>query len=491
MNSVKNLAFILGLFFLVGCMKFSSTSNDLKDFNLDKIVLDENTYPVVIIGGGFGGLTSGLYLGQANIKNILIQGKTPGGAITMSHSVCNWPGEKNISGKKLAEKIFDHAKSNGANIVEGKVFDVDFSSWPYLIKFKNSAGKETIVKALSCIIATGAKSIFLNIPGETEYFGQGVSKCATCDGPFYKDKVVSVIGGGNTAVSEAMYLSNIAKKVYLIVRRDKLRAAGKIVEDLVAKSNIEVLYNTHVKEVLGDGQNVTSLKIVNNQDQKEEDLKLDGMFLAIGAVPNTKPFKDKLDTDENGYILLTNGQQTNIKGVFAVGDVCEPYYKQLVIASGQGAKAAMQTQKFLEEIRFDSSKFEVSNIIKSDINEKAEAKKEFKQEIKNTFGYLIEITTADQFKKEVLDYNGNVVVDFYAHWCYPCQTMLPIIKKMALDMPELKFVKVDVSKIQELGDIWSVRGVPTFIFFKDGKDIHRFSGGRDEAAFKILIKEKF
>lgn len=487
MNLVKNITFVIGLFFLVGCVKFSSTSNDLKDFNLENVVLDENTYPVAIIGGGFGGLTSGLYLGQANIKNILIQGKTPGGAITMSHSVCNWPGEKNISGKQLAEKIFDHAKSNGANIVEGKVFDVDFSSWPYLIKFKNSAGKETSIKVLSCIIATGAKSIFLNIPGEKEYFGQGVSKCATCDGPFYKNQIVAVIGGGNTAVSEAIYLSNIAKKVYLIVRKDKLRATGRIVDDLLAKTNVEVLYNTNIKEVLGDGQNVTALKIINNKDNKEKNLKLDGIFLAIGAIPNIKPFKDKLDIDQNGYILLTEGQETSVKGVFAVGDVCEPHYKQLVIASGQGAKAAMQTQAFFDKIGFDSSKF----IVKSDIKEKTEIIKEVVQEVKNTFGHPIEITSADQFKKEVLDYKGNVVVDFYAHWCYPCQMMIPVIKKMAQDLPEFKFVKADVSKIQELGAIWSVRGVPTFIFFKDGKDIHRFSGGRDEEMFKDLINKKF
>lgn len=481
MNSVKNLTLVLCLFFLVGCVGFSSSSNDLKHFNLDNTEIDENVYPVVVIGGGVGGLTAGMYMGQANIKNLLIQGKTPGGVITMSHSVCNWPGEKNISGIKLAEKIQEHAKSSGADILDAKVTKVDFSVWPYVIRTKKGSEKSKIIKALSCIIATGSKPVLLNITGEQKYFGRGVSQCATCDGPFYKNKTVAVIGGGNTAITDASYLSNIAKKVYLIVRRNKLRAVGKIVNEIVAKPNIEILYNTNVKEVVGDNEKVVGLKIYNNQNDKTSDLAVDGMFLAIGAVPNSKLFKNKLEMDKKGYITLKNGQETSKSGVFVVGDVCEPEYKQLVIAAGQGAKAAMQTQKFLEDIGYDVNKFEKANkpvIVKED-------------EVKEKFGHTIEITDVDQFKKEVLDYNGNVVVDFYASWCYPCKMMMPIIKKMAQDLPDIKFVKADVSEIDSLGAIWAVRGVPTFIFFKDGKNIHRFSGGRDEVTFKAMIAEKF
>lgn len=482
MNSVKNWTIVLCLFFLVGCVRFSSTSNERRNFSLDNIVLDEDTYPVVIIGGGFGGLVAGMYVGQANIKNLLIQGETLGGAITMSHSVCNWPGEENISGMKLAEKIANHSKSSGANILDSTVTDVDFSVWPYIIKMKKGTEKSKIVKALSCIIATGAKPVFLNIPGEQKYFGRGVSKCATCDGPFYKDKVVVVVGGGNTAITDCSYLSNIAKKVYLIVRRNKLRAAGNIVNEIISRPNVEVLYNSNVREVIGDDEKVTGLKIHNNQNNTISDLTVDGMFLAIGAVPNSELFVNKLDMDEKGYIALDEGQETSEPGIFVVGDVCEPEYKQLIIAAGHGAKAAMQTQKFLEGIGYDIGKFEKSNnIIKPEVinNDKEE------------FGQVIEITDIDQFKKEVLNFDGNVVVDFYAHWCHPCKMMMPIIKKMAHDLPNIKFVKADVSKIDTLGSIWGVQGVPTFIFFKNGNDIHRFSGGRDEASFKAMIKEKF
>lgn len=497
MKMLKNFTLVIFLIFSVGCIN-SNSSADSNKFDLNSVKFDDDTYASVIIGGGFGGLTSGLYLAQANIKHLLIQGKTPGGAITASHSVCNWPGEKNISGEKLAENIVNHAKSSGVNIIDGKVKEVDFSVWPYLVKIDGSNKK--VVKALSVILATGAKPIFLNIPGEQKYFGKGVSKCATCDGPFYKDKIVVVIGGGNTAITDAAYLSNIAKKVYLIVRRNKLRAIGKFVDDLISKSNVEILYNTNVKEVIGDGNNVTSLKIYNNQTNKISSMNVDGMFLAIGAIPNSKLFKNKLEMDSKGYVLLTKDQQTSKDGVFAVGDLVEPEYKQLIIAAGEGAKAAMQTQKFLESIGFSSSKFTnvKSNKEKVSHASKAEEKTE-KQALatnkipakKITFGSPVEVFSAEEFKKEVLDYKGNVVVDLYAHWCYPCKLMLPIVAKMAKDLPEIKFVKIDVSKIQEVGAMFQVRGVPTFMFFKDGKDIERFSGGRDEDTFKALISEKF
>ncbi|MBD3273108.1 thioredoxin fold domain-containing protein [Candidatus Dependentiae bacterium] len=480
MNSVKNLTLILCLFFLIGCIKFSSTSSDLKNFNLNNVKIDEDTYPVVIIGGGFGGLTAGIYTGQANIKNLLVTGKTPGGAITMSHSVCNWPGEKNISGMALAKKLEDHARKSGANFLQAKVKEVDFSVWPYLIKIKSPNDKSKVIKALSCIIATGAKPVFLNIPGEQKYFGKGVSKCATCDGPLYKNKVVAVIGGGNTAITDASYLSNIAKKVYLIVRRNKLRAKGKVVNEVVSKSNVEILYNTNVKEVIGDGNKITSLKIYNNQNKTTSNLNVDGMFLAIGSIPNSRLFKNKLEMDTRGYILLNKDQQTSKSGVFAVGDVCEPEFKQLVIAAGQGAKAAMQVQKFLENIGYDPTKFSFKE--KNDIRENHKESKS---------GQVIEIKNIDQFKKEVLNYNGKVVVDFYAHWCYPCKMMMPIVKKMAQVLPNIKFVKADISKVDSLGNIWGVRSVPTFLLFKNGKEIYRFTGGKKEEEFKKIIINKF
>ena len=243
MKAIKNLTLILCLVFLVGCLNYSSTKN-FKKLDASVVKIDDSTYPVVIIGGGFAGLTSSIYLSQGNIKHVLLEGTIPGGAITASHSVCNWPGEKNISGIDLANKIKEHAISSGANIINAQVNSVDFSVWPYLINIKEN-NQDKIIQALSCIIATGATANFLDIPGEKEYFGHGVSKCATCDGPFYKEKTVAIVGGGNTAITDALYLSNIAKKVYLIVRRDTLRASGKQTDTVKNKSNIEIIYRQY------------------------------------------------------------------------------------------------------------------------------------------------------------------------------------------------------------------------------------------------------
>lgn len=483
MKRLKSITFAIALVFLSGCIN----SNSLNKFNINKVQVDKDVYPVVIIGGGFGGLTSGMYLAQANIKHILLEGETPGGAITMSHSVCNWPGEKNISGPDLAAKIKDHAKSSGANIVSSTVIDVDFSVWPYLIKTKDNK----TIKALSCIIGTGATPIFLNIPGEDKYFGKGVSKCATCDGPFYKNKTVAVIGGGNTAITDASYLSNIAKKIYLVVRRDKLRAMGKAVDTLISKPNVEVLYNTNVKEVIGDNKKVTKLKILNNKNNSISNINVDGMFLAIGAKPNSQLFENQLELDSNKHIILNNGQKTSLKGIFAVGDICEPEFKQLIIASGHGAKAAMQTQKFLDKIGYTPKEQEVKKETKPTVKPKVQPKQQTAQK-STDHENLISLKNVDEFKEEVLNYNGNVVVDFYAHWCFPCKMMMPVIEKLAKEFSgKVKFVKADVSQIQALGGMWSVRGVPTFIFFKDGKEIHRFSGGREENDLRNMINSKF
>ncbi len=482
MNAIKNVTLILCLFFLVGCLNYSSTKN-LKKLDASTVTLNDNTYPVVIIGGGFAGLTAGLYLSQANIKHVVIEGPEPGGAITASHSVCNWPGEKNITGVNLANKLKDHAVSSGTNILNTFVESVDFSVWPYLIKTKNQN-----IKALSCIITTGSTANFLNIPGESEYFGRGVSKCATCDGPFYKNKTVAIIGGGNTAITDALYLSNIAKKIYLIVRRGVLRASGRSTQTVKNKKNIEILYNTNVKEVLGDNNKVTTLKIFNNKNNTISELPVDGMFLAIGAIPNTTLFENKLELDKSGHIITQKHQNTSKQGILTAGDVNEPEYKQLIIAAGQGAKAAMQAQKFLDKIGFVSENSRVLSE-KQETSQKIQPTLEKKQASK-TFGSVLEITSPRQFQKEILDYDGKVVADFYAHWCYPCKMMHPIIEKLAKDLKSIKFVKADISNIDALGNVWGIRGVPTFILFENGKEVHRFSGGRNEDDFRAIIEEK-
>ncbi|MFA5075202.1 MAG: FAD-dependent oxidoreductase, partial [Candidatus Babeliales bacterium] len=243
MDFMKNVVLILCLVFLLGCLKFSVDNNDLKAFDINQITLDNQTYPIVVLGGGIGGLTASIYLAQANVETFLIQGDLPGGALTMSQSVRNWPSEIDIPGKNLIQKIENQALKNGVKFINGQVESVDFSNWPYIINLKTDDNKKTI-KALSCIIAMGATPNFLNITGEKEYWGKGVSNCAICDGSLYKNKVVAIVGAGNAAITEGLYLADIAKKVYVFVRKDSLKVSGKFVDEFLSKPNVKILYNT-------------------------------------------------------------------------------------------------------------------------------------------------------------------------------------------------------------------------------------------------------
>ena len=481
MDSIKNIVLVLCLFFLIGCLKFGVEKNNLHAFDLNKVIFDQKTYPIVIIGGGIGGLTAAIYCSQANLKTILLEGPRPGGAITMSHSVRNWPGEIEITGKDLAQKIKKQAIENGAQILKEMVVDVDFSQWPYLITTKNLETAESkTIKALSCIIAMGAKPNFLEVPGEREYWGCGVIHCAICDGPLYKDKIVAVVGGGYAAISEANYLSNIAKKVLILVRRDEFRAKGKVVKEVTEKSNVQVLYNTVVKEIKGDGKKITHVIAFDKKENKQKEIQIDGLFLAIGSTPNSKILQNQLELDQNGYIILKKDQETTKKGIFAMGDIANPKFKQAISAAGDGCKAALQAQWFLEKIGYDPAQ------VKAEIEKVEVTTKEISE------AKVIEIEDEEEFKKIVLQSKIPVVVDFYATWCIPCQTMAPIFKKLVQNFEgKVKFVKIDVAKNKNLAQKMEIVSVPTFVFIKDGNTIKRLNGARDFESFKKLVEQTF
>lgn len=408
---------------------------------------NDQIYPVVIIGGGVGGLTSGLYLARAGLQPLIIEGKEAS-QITQAYTVENWPGEEKISGNDLIEKLKKQAVSNGCVIIPKEVVKVDFSKSPYKITLKNPYKEESEnIYASSCIIATGSRSNKLNIEGENAYSGKGVSYCALCDGTFYKNKVVAVIGGGDSALIESTYLSNLAKKVYVIVRKSDFKATSdkKNKDLLLRQPNVEVIFNSEVSAISGDGENVTSIDI-KTKDKNLKKLNVDGVFVAIGSTPNTSLFKGQLDLNNEGFIVLKNGKNTSKEGVFAVGDVINNENKQAIIASSSGAEGAIEAQKYLQSKSF--SKKEVAGKKETAVNP------------------IIEITSLKQFEKEIKDSKVPVLVDFYASWCGPCKMIAPFLEKSAKELSGVvKFLKVDVDKNEDVARRNGIKAMPTLVVY--------------------------
>lgn len=299
----------------------------------------------LIIGSGPAGYTAAIYAARANLNPVLYQGIQPGGQLTTTTEVENYPGyPEGVTGPVMMEDLQKQAERFGTSIRYGIATSVDFSNRP----FKVAIDDKDLIIADTVIIATGATAKYLGIESETKYAGQGVSACATCDGFFYKEQDVAVVGGGDTACEEATYLSGICKKVYMIVRKDYLRAS-KVMQDRVLKNpKIEILFERNAKELYGE--NGVEGAVLLRNDGTEEKIAITGFFLAIGHTPNSQPFKPFLETDEVGYINTIPGtSKTNIEGVFACGDVQDSVYRQAVTAAGSGCMAAIDAERFLSE----------------------------------------------------------------------------------------------------------------------------------------------
>lgn len=298
----------------------------------------------LIVGGGPAGYTAAIYASRANLSPVLYEGIQPGGQLTTTTDIENYPGfENGIGGQALMDAMRAQAERLGADLRRGIIVKADLSARPFRLSLDN--GDEVSADAL--IIATGATARYLGLESETKFRGMGVSACATCDGFFYRNRNVAVVGGGDTACEEASYLANICKKVYMIVRRDVLRASQAMQDKVMNTPNIEILWNCNTQEVLGDLSGVTGARLLR-KDGEVFDIAIDGFFLAIGHHPNSEIFSEWIRTDENGYIL-TDGKtsRTNIDGVFAAGDVQDPLYRQAITAAASGCRAALDAEKFL------------------------------------------------------------------------------------------------------------------------------------------------
>lgn len=309
----------------------------------------EKKTKVLIIGSGPAGYTAGIYASRANLQPIIYEGNQPGGQLTQTTEIENFPGyPKGIQGPEMMDEIREQALRFGTEIISRTITKVDFSSRPFHVEDE----KGDIVEADTVIISTGATAKYLGLPDEEKYRGLGVSACATCDGFFYRKKNVAVVGGGDTACEEALYLSTLAKKVYMIVRRGVLRASEVMKRRVEERENIEILFHCNTLGLFGE-DGVEGAHIVRNVGTPEEekfDIAIDGFFLAIGHTPNTEIFRGQIELDSEGYIKVEGAStRTNVDGVFAAGDCADPVYQQAITAAGTGCRAAIDAEHFLME----------------------------------------------------------------------------------------------------------------------------------------------
>ncbi|MBU2530071.1 MAG: thioredoxin-disulfide reductase [Elusimicrobia bacterium] len=310
---------------------------------------NENHRDIIIIGGGPAGLTAGIYAARGGAKATIFSGMLLGGQLIQTMEVENFPGYfESTPGADIMQNVIKQAKRLGCEISSDEITEVDFSAKP----FKITVSSKKTFTADAVIVASGAKAQWMGIPSETKFRNKGVSSCATCDGFFHRNKDVCVIGGGDTAAEDALFLTKFCNKVYLVHRRDKLRTNKRSEDKLTSNPKIEILYDSVLQEVIG-GEKVSGVRIKNVKTNEIKEISLSGVFIAIGYRPETSLFKDKIEIDSQGYIKTHDHTKTSVKGVFAAGDVMDPIYKQAIIASATGAKAGMDALRYIEDLQCD------------------------------------------------------------------------------------------------------------------------------------------
>lgn len=423
----------------------------------------DNIIPLAIMGSGPAGLAAALYGARGGIHTVIFEGDKPGGQLMETGFVENWPGLPKKLGRDLIASAREQAQTFGAHIIQDAIIDIDLESWPFALKTKS--GKT--FHALALIVATGATPRKLGIPGEDQYWGKGISACATCDAPFYKDKDVFVVGGGDSAFEEAILLAPYTRKITLLVRGDQARASNTMQERIKAYPHIAVRYNTNISQFIGDDQHLNAVVLNEKGEKKAENIH--GVFLSIGHTPNTKLFKHKVSLDESGHIVLKGrSQTTSVDGIFAAGDVADPRYKQAGIAAGDGVKAALDALAFLRELGFSK-----------DVASKLQAKL-FVPDGGLDRHALTELFSADALDK-VTKENNLVVVDFITDICPSCAQMQPILEKLAAEWqeaalskaPKAKFCKINLMKNQWASARFGVQSVPTIVVIKQGTVVAR------------------
>ncbi len=442
-------------FFAVALVRFATKPK--KDFNLAVLNKTENLVPVAIIGSGPAGLSAAVYGARGKLNTVLFEGEQPGGQLTTTSWVENWPGITKALGKDIIGGLRNQAKEFGAQFSAETIKSADFSTWPYTL----TTDRDVQIKALTVIISTGASPRKLGVPGEEEFWGKGVTTCAICDAPFYKDSDVVVVGGGDSAVEEALQLAPYAKKITILVRGGAMRASPSMQERMGEYDHISVMYNTQITAIKGTTDHVNMLDLV--VDGKNTTMPIDGVFLAIGHIPNTGLFGDQLRKDKEGYLVLEPyTQETSKIAVFAAGDVADRRYRQAGVASGDGIKAALDAAEFLRTIGFNEN---ISNQYAGNMYAAYNPQTSFE---------VPHLTSSAAYDERIAQSNKILVLDFYTEFCPSCLQMMPIFAAVAEELQEkAEFYKVDAIAANDLAEQLVVPTVPSFLIIKDGNVIAR------------------
>lgn len=307
--------------------------------------MTNNIHDLIIVGSGPAGLTAALYAARANLHPLIIEGTAPGGQLMGTTAIENWPGNKSIMGPQLMMNMREHAQHFGTQFIAGAITRVDFSQRPFTLW----THKNQEFKARSVIIATGAEPKRLGCAGENEYWGKGVTTCAVCDGAFYKDRPVVIVGGGDTAMEDASFMTKFTKDITIVHILDKLTASHAMQQRVLNNPIIKIMYQSTVTEIHGNGKHVTEVIVTNQQTRQSQKLPTDAVFVAIGLTPNTSIFKGQLALDQYGYVIVNNHTKTSVEGVFAAGDVHDNRYRQAIVSAGAGCMAALDAERYLHQ----------------------------------------------------------------------------------------------------------------------------------------------
>ncbi len=431
-------------------------------FSLKQLETKSNLVPMAIIGSGPAGLSAALYGVRLGLPTGVFEGPKPGGQLTETGLVENWPGVGREKGPVIMKNMRDYVNSLGAVLVSEVIASVDLSRWPYQLTTDDGQ----LFYALSIIVATGAAPRVLNVPGERDYWGKGVTTCALCDAPYYKNKDVVIVGGGDSALEQALQLAPHARTITLLVRGDHVRASVSMQRQVRALPNVSILLNKQVKQIQGDGNWVNNIIVFDVKTTAMEPMRIAGVFLAIGHEPRTALVADQLQLRVDGSIMVQHcTQQASVKGVFAAGDVEDMKYRQAGVAAGAGIKAAIEAAQFLHEVGWHAG---LAQRLDTQLYRAASDLVSVQAGVKH-------LETLAAFEQEVLKAQKSVIIDFYAHHCPSCMHMLPIFESVAKQFAnKILFYSVDTQAVPALEKQLKIERIPCFIVFNKGVQVARY-----------------
>lgn len=409
-----------------------------------------NLVPLLIVGSGPAGLSAAIYGTRLKRNTVVFEGPKPGGLLTETSAVENWPGTESIQGMELMKQMHDQAEKLGAFFSSDSVEHINTNTWPFQVKTQNG----DTIHAMAVIIAAGSVPRKLGVPGEQEYFGKGVTTCAVCDAPFYRNLSVVVVGGGDSAIEEAIQVAHYAKNVTILVRSDHMRATLVLQDRIAAYPNITVRYNVKIKEIKGNGSLVTGVVLEDSRDQSVQEIPIDGVFLAIGHLPNSHLVSSGIALTSGGYIATQGrSQETSISGIFAAGDVEDSHYRQAIVAAGSGVRAALDADEFLASIGWtpEAAKAFSTTLYRQD---------------KNTG---IELVATLPELKEILQKHSGVLAYFFSKNCPQCAQMNPVFEHVAQHHKDSwHAVSVDTDASTDIISEYFVDRVPSIRVFVRG-----------------------